>query len=58
MLLQLSKMMRIMHNIKTPKCNSKYYLPNSSNIICDCKHICKFNPKSIGKIPINLKIYK
>lgn len=52
MLLQLSKIIRRMHNIKTPKCNSEYYLPYSNNIICDCKEVCKFDPKNLPKMPI------
>ena len=52
MILYLSKLIRQINNINTPKtCYALQHIPDSLNEVCDCKIFCKFGPK--GNAPID-----
>ena len=51
MILYVSKLLRKINNISTPKtCYAFQHIPDSLNEVCDCKLFCKFDPK--GNSPI------
>lgn len=51
MILYVSKLIRQLNNISTPKtCYALQHIHESLNEVCDCKLFCKFGPK--GNSPI------